>query len=253
MQPIRIKDQGQSDMCGAYASCAVSEPQEETELNPEFQFAMTKKIEGNKESWGANLRDVCKSFVKYGSLPQTSAKVNLQEDGRDKCADFSIYTDKDLLEARKFAKNSFFSVDIGWDTFDSIRGAIWANRHDKCNVLTGCLWRAGWENDTGIIPTEFSQGYFGHAFCIIGWSTLGTETYLLAQLSNGTSVGKGGIFYFPREVVNRDFTYGMFMFKDISPSDVLYRQQYGILGGDNWLVQMWKILKTSIMNLWCNI
>src|SRR3990167_5751264 len=67
-EPLEIKDQGESDMCTAYALTAVSEDQEGVLLDPLYQFAKIKQIMGEYESWGADLRSACKSATQFGSL-----------------------------------------------------------------------------------------------------------------------------------------------------------------------------------------
>ena len=66
----RVKNQGSSDMCLAFASTSVSEIQEGVILSPEYQFAKIKQIIGNIESWGADLSNGAKSFTKFGSIKQ---------------------------------------------------------------------------------------------------------------------------------------------------------------------------------------
>src|SRR3990167_3980865 len=65
-RPLRIKQQGDSDECAAYALCGVAEDTEGVELNPDYTFAKTKQLMGEFESWGADLRMAFKSAVKFG-------------------------------------------------------------------------------------------------------------------------------------------------------------------------------------------
>ena len=57
--PLSIKDQGQTDYCSAYAVTSASED-----------------LSGNPEEWGADLRDACKSAVKFGSMAVNGFKFD---------------------------------------------------------------------------------------------------------------------------------------------------------------------------------
>jgi len=65
---LKLKNQGHTDMCGAYAGCSASEPQEGVELSPEYLFAKAKQMEGRWDTWGIDLRTICKVLVKSGTL-----------------------------------------------------------------------------------------------------------------------------------------------------------------------------------------
>ncbi len=78
--PLEIKDQFDTDMCTAFAACAVSELQEGIKLSPEFQFAKIKELEGQWDTWGADLRQVCRSLVKKGSLRKEDCPFELGYD-----------------------------------------------------------------------------------------------------------------------------------------------------------------------------
>ncbi len=203
-------------MCGAFDFTAVSEEQENVVLSPEYQFAKTKQIIGKWKDWGADLRSVCKSGTKYGSLEATDAPGWIKNAERDNIANWANWSlDLDIL-AEKHKKQSYFSISGSYDEFDNIRTTIWKNRLEKRSILTGCQWRNEWIPAGGIIPRVYAGKGFGHAFKIFGWE----NDYLLAQLSNGDSIGDKGIFRFPHEVVNREFTYGAFTFKDVDPAGV---------------------------------
>lgn len=105
------------------------------------------------------------------------------------------------------------------DTFDIIRCTLWANRAEKRSILTGITWHNSWTYASGgIIPRFYvDRGNFGHAFKVFGWKEIADEPYLVAQLSNGENIGDKGIFYFPRNVVNKEFTYGAYTFSDMPP------------------------------------
>lgn len=107
------------------------------------------------------------------------------------------------------------------DVFDQIRLVLWINRFEKRSILTGAMWHNSWTYTSGgIIPKLYlDKGSFGHAFKIFGWKEIEKEPYLIAQLSNGSNVGDKGVCYFPRNVVNKEFTYGNYTFSDMPPEE----------------------------------
>lgn len=214
--PLKVKDQNSSDLCTAYAACAVSEDQECVELSPEHFFAQEKKMQGQWETWGADLRTACKTATKIGFIEQAQAPFTLARDGRDKVANWNNWPPTLDQFAIKHAKQAYFTVDGIYDTFDNIRATLWAYKHEKRSILTGALWKDSWtEAAGGIIPLVDGQGQNGHAFKLFGQKFIAGAWYLMAQLSNGASIGNQGIFYFPREVVNKEFVYGNYFFKDL--------------------------------------
>lgn len=232
--PLVIKNQGETDYCSAYALTSVSEDQEELELLPEYQFYKTKLISGKFEEWGANLRDACKSATKFGS-------VAVQDFPNWKGKDRNVILNKDYWpehidwkNAALHKKETYFEVVGRYDLFDDIIAALWQNKADKRSVLTGCLFRNEWlDAENGIIPQSYSDDGFGHAFKIFGVKYIKGTPYLIAQLSQGDQVGDKGLFYFPREVVNKEIgPFGIFMFKDITREkveEILDKKEEGLL------------------------
>lgn len=218
---LEVKDQGNSDYCTAYTVTSASEVHEGKELSPLYQFAKTKQIEGNISSWGANLRDACKSAVKYGSLPVHEVPADLASGDRGAIADWASWPDKLDSVADVYRKKSYFAVDGYGSVYDAIKAHIWLHREEGGVVMTGALWRHEWTwAERGVIPKHYTSAMFGHAFLFTGWKKIDGTEYLVAHLSNGTAIGDKGKFYFPREVVEREIgNYGVFMFVDMRPED----------------------------------
>lgn len=222
-EPLVIKDQGQTDYCSAYAITSVSEDQEGVELMPEFQFYITKKIDGNAKAWGADLRVACKSAVDYGSVP-TDRFPELLGQSRDFILNSRNWPTSSEPIAMIYKKETYFSVKGPYDVFDNIRTALWQHRNEKSTIITGATFREGWlYGQGGVIPSEYDTDGFGHAFKIFGQKVINGELHLMAQLSQGKNVGDSGIFYFNREVTNREIgKFGIFMFKDTPREEAEY-------------------------------
>lgn len=246
--PKFMKNQLDTDFCAAAATTAASEDQEDIELSFEFQFAAMCKLRDTYEEWGCDLRTAMKSFTKIGSIPKEKAPFSVLTHDRDFLADWRNWPE-DLFRIAKFhAKETFFDVDGPYDMFDNIRSALWKHRLEERTIVTGAKWRASWTADSdGIIrPSTEEEQSFGHAFKIFGQKVVEGELMLLAQLSNG-EVGDKGIYYFGREVVNREFSvFGAYMFKDIPRSTAEYYQKNKISLNDSLLVQVFKLILNKI-------
>lgn len=241
--PLGIKDQGDTDYCSAYAVTAVSEDQEGVELIPEYQFFKTKHLSGNLEEWGADLRDACKSAVKFGSMARNGWKGDIGLTRREilqetQWPDFA----DDIALFHK--KETYFKVTGKYDVFDNIRAALWQHREGKSSIVTGALWRTDWLSAPGgIIPENYGDDGFGHAFKFYGQKIIKGQIYLKAQLSQGTCYGDNGIFYFPRKVVNTEVgRYGIYMFKDISREDAEYYLQNKVSVKSSFIKQFWSLI-----------
>ena len=62
-----------NDFCTAFTTIGASELQEEVELNPFWQFAVSKMISGNPEEWGQQLHPALKVHTKYGAIEELLA------------------------------------------------------------------------------------------------------------------------------------------------------------------------------------
>lgn len=232
---VQVKNQGDTDYCSAYMSCAMSEPQEGVVLVPEYSFALSKKLSGDVDAWGQNIRDALKAHIKFGAI----------EDGHtipDDPRNIDNWDDDLYHRAYEHRKKTFFKVTGQYDHFDNARAALYKF---KSPIGTGVQF--GWplqKHNLDTIPT----GGYGHAVTIVGF----TPNYLILQNSYGTDAGIGGKHYISRDVYNHFAErYGHYMFIDIPREDVEYNMEYNIHIGDNWLVQLWKVIKSLIYKFVC--
>lgn len=218
-EPLVIKDQMETDFCTACASTAVSEDQENVIFSPEWQFAIAKQ--GNWQEWGCDLRQMAQSLIKYGSLPMDYSPYAFGERTRDFMANYENWQTELEKMAKPYRKKSYAFIDpyLGTDLFDTLRIVLYKGN----SVFTGAMWRDSWTNScAGLIPKEYENGGVGHAFKIMGYD----GGNLILQLSNGTDIGDKGIFYMPREVANKELTFGCITFTDIDKDELEYRQKY---------------------------
>ena len=246
---IKVKNQGSDDTCAARASDAVSEDQEQIELCDYFSFAIAKWIDGDPASWGTQLRSVAKGHTKYGALSVKDCPLHLSDKHnllRDR--DWNNWPDKEKLLnlAKRHKKASYLSISGNYDVFDNFRIMLFFFKNELRSSFTGAAWKSIWTTSSGgIIPKfDLDKGQFGHAFKIYGWKEIAGETYLIAQLSNGQDIGDKGLFYFPRDIVNKDFSFGAYTFSDMPAEEVKQK-------GWNWRIKLGEMLKDyNVLKIW---
>ena len=211
--PFPVRNQGETDFCSAYASCGISQLQEGLELYPPFSFAASKKISGNIDEWGQDLRSALKAHQKYGGLPLEDVPEGVKSLSNEALRNFNVFSFELKEKALKQRKKSYFTTKGQYDAFDNIRASIWQFRNEKQGVIIGVGF--SWSLSQYILDT-IGQGY-GHAMYLTGWDKDG----LIAVNSYGESAGKNGKHRITREVIN-EFVgkYGAYMMLDIDPDEV---------------------------------
>lgn len=234
---LRIKNQYETDLCTAEASTEIEEGVKNIPMSAEWFFAKEKEIMGNPAEYGADLRVACKAAQKYGFLPQSDAPFTLDNQTRDFIADSNNWpADLDAIAAANKIAGYFSVEEFADDLFDSIRQTLYQNSSNHRGILAGSNWYAEWNvGQPGIIPTDYDQKVAQHAFKIFGWQQINGVTYLMIQNSEGIGSGNNGVLYFPREVVNREFTFGVFCFSDVPMNPVAIGAVSIITAILNWL------------------
>jgi len=238
--PLGIKDQRDSSMCVAFASTEVSEDEEEVQLSPEWFYAKIKEREGDPTTYGANLRDAMKVAVNKGFLKQSDAPFSLDTNTQDYLADWTNWPSGLDEIAAIHKKQSYFKIFKRGhkDYFDAIRASLWQFKGKNQSIITGLIWCREWTNaKNGIIRIKGTpEG--GHAFKIYGQQFFDGEPFLICQLSNGTQIGDGGIFYISREVINDCEEYGAFMLVDLPKEQAEFLTTYNLTIKSLWFAKI---------------
>ena len=211
------KDQGDTDFCSAFSSTSASEPQEGVELNPFWQFAVSKVISGDPEAWGQTLENAIKVHTKYGAINESD--FDRGEFGDEELRYIKNYPEELFEKAEEHKKQSYFEAKGYKETFDSYRACLWANRTTKRLLITGVILHDSWIDSQDGIIKESGNPVSGDACIIIGQKTIDGEPYLIAQLSAGEKIGDKGKLYYSREMINKYFNFGGFLFVDMPPEE----------------------------------
>jgi hypothetical protein len=236
--PFPIKDQRDSDYCSAYSSCGASELQEEIKLWPEYSFAGSKKISGDPEAWGQNLRDACKTHVKHGAL----AEKDISELHKGLDARYFSGYEEYLDKALKQRKKSYFKITGPHDAYDNIRATLWKFKEEKRAVMIGVIF--AWPLTKYKLNTVSDSG-FGHAMYITGWD----EDGLIAVNSYGLFAGKNGKHRISRSVINTYVPrFGAYTFLDIDRDDaeqIIQRREWALAG---FFERIWITIRNFLWN-----
>lgn len=236
----KILDQSITDFCTAFSTASLMEVTEGTELAPEHLFAKGKQIEGNYKSFGADPKHILKALCSVGMLEKKVCPLDILKDGRDKCANWINYPTY-LDDAAKIHRaKAYFKPSGQKDLFDSIRDII---QTQKVGIVAGVYWQNGWTRNAVIPKTGKYLEVNPHQIYIRpAQKVINGEVYLVCQNSYGDKVGDKGLFYFPREIINRFmFAYAVL---DADPEDVK-RETWNLLARiKDVLVKMWQSLGT---------
>lgn len=250
LEGYTIRNQGNTDFCSAFATTGASELQEGVKLSPEWAFQAGKKISGDPQAWGQDLRTACKAHVSYGDIEESESPFTVATAGQAFIRDPKNWPDTLLPKALKHKKQAYVSTTSdGADSFDTVRQSIYKWRDENRGVVFGVqfCWRL-----SDIILEHVTPGQgFGHAMYIVGWKRVNTVPYLVVVQSYGPDAGDKGVHLISREVFNYfQALFGSYMFIDMPREDIQYLVDNGLKQGDNWLTQMLKVMWSLITSGW---
>lgn len=268
VQPV-IEDQKDSDDCTGCGTSEINAGMQGIEPPDTFDFlyqmAKILQTQGEVGETEADLRSASASLCIYGSLLKSQSPYTLEE-GKptDKTVAFlDDWTNwPPILDtyAKKYKLGSYLNVltNPSMDAFDNIRTALYHNVSQTSptlysSVLFGVNWRPEWTYAPGgIIDDNYTvSAGGGHALRLIGQKMINGIPYIVAQNSWSKSVGDGGFYYFPRNVINIEAAvgYGAFNFSTLSSAQVSYMLQYGLKVGDTWPVELMKVAVVIIKKI----
>jgi hypothetical protein len=180
-------------------------------FSPEYQTVKIS-LQQNRpvDDYGSEPKAVMNSLRDDGSLYIDMSPVALAKDGQQESVNPKRFS-KELDEKAQLNRIiAYLGVDDQYDYFDDIRWALY--RAYKAGTDTGPVvhafspWYEEWTvARKGVVAPVYSNMAGWHAYLFIDWCLIDGIPYLIAQNSYGENVGDRGFFYFPREVVNREF------------------------------------------------
>ena len=187
--PFPIKDQNGFGSCTGQATAGHKQLQEGVELSARFAYAMTKKLEGNKE-WGAYTRNQFRVLAEVGSVPEKAwpEKHDIPE---------LDYLNWELIpsfvtqDAALHKSSKYWRVD---SDFQSIKQAIY--QYKQAVVITVPWYASYMKPKDGYLEYDKSSGQkYGHAVLVEGWHA----DWLTVKNSWGTDWGLNGMCYFGKD------------------------------------------------------
>ena len=164
-----------------------------------------------------------KSGLQYGAVKKEDCALGLDNHDGNFLADLNNYPVKILEKATPQKQKSFFNATRGrYDRFDNFRTWLWYFRDQKPVIVTGVGWRENWTYaEGGVIPEESGAISGGHCVVLLPEQRIiNGEPYLKIQNSYGRTIGDNGCAWVNRTVINRDFTYGGYIYQDLDPIEV---------------------------------
>ena len=199
-----IKDQGLSEYCTAAARSAVGSYLFGREMSFEYQTAKEGEVAGSPIYNGTDPQIGDTASQSYGFLPDEQSPCKFATDGWVTPAQWQSYPP--ALDGVAILNYGFFPYNV-LPTFDSIKAALISGAADNAPVIANGFWYNEWNNPIGgMVPTPTTSPITRHDYIFIDFKTFpdGIER-LVAQLSQGTSFGDGGLLYFTKEAVNTAF------------------------------------------------
>jgi hypothetical protein len=222
-----IENQGATLRCTAYASAVNGGYIWGEHFEPGWQADKITKIQGrNIDEYGADPNSAMKSQRDYGYAPSSDPVDEVAIDYR---------------------VAGYVKVDGVYDIFDDIRSALYQayNKETGRGAVVQAFGRFFNEWNTSIIPQHYTSFAGYHCWLFIDWVKYNGVDYLVAQNSYGQAYGEGGLHYFPREVVNREFTISGTTLKIVKP---LTKAQIEEAKKQTPLGALWRLLLTAWYN-----
>lgn len=261
-----VLDQTDLDFCTAFASTTMDYAlRGGFKGDPFYRMAQEKKLRGEYLSYGANLRDAANVAVNVGALPISNAPFTHSVNGinplptdkpRDFLANWMNYPASLDLIASRNKDTSYFALDGNLDAFDNVRSALSFYTRERRIVNIGVMWRPEWTFAPGgkIVDSGYDakdNGGEGHSIDLVGQEVeIDGTIYIVNQGSWGLNYGDKGFFYFPRSVINKEISrnLGGFVYTKMPRSKAQWYMDNNIQVGDNWLIQIYKVFETFIIN-----
>lgn len=228
--PPAIIDQIDLNDCASCSTSELNTTEQHNEGDPFsflYQMAKINQVMNDASGDGADLRSAAKSLISYGSLKNSESPYTYAQGlPTDRTAlflnDWSNWPPELDLTASERRLGSFYVPDGPNDPFDNFRSALWQNASTWAGsgILFGLNWRPSWTlAPGGVIPSDgLPSAGDPHAVFVRGQKMIEGMPHLVFQNSWSNRCGDGGLYYFPRSIVDTEFLqsgFGAYVFKKI--------------------------------------
>ncbi len=201
-----IRDQQNSNYCTAAARSAAGSYLWGLDMSFEYQTAKEGQVAGAPIFQGADPAAADRASEEYGFLLELNCPLKFETNGWLQCADWTNYPAG--LDQQASAYTGFAPYNV-YPDYDSIKEALLTGNDDGGVVIVNGFWYDNWQSGMSILPMPITK-VTRHSYLIVDWKSIDGTEYLVAQLSQGTSWGDGGLLYMSKPVVNAAFAYPAF-------------------------------------------
>jgi hypothetical protein len=218
-----VEDQIMTLRCTAYAGAVAQGYIHGLRFHPDWQAKkIGQKQRRHVDEYGADPKAAMSSLRDDGSLLRDMTPISLETHGAPASGQWSAYPDTLDVKAKDFRALAYLGCDDAFDYFDDIRWALF-KAYDPVTKKGAIVhafgqWFSEWTYAPQGIVQEGYTGFTGyHAYLFVDWCTINGKLYLVAQNSAGIGTGDQGFLYFPREIVNREFSRWSTALKILTP------------------------------------
>lgn len=207
----QVENQKNTLRCTGYGTAVNGGYIHGVRFHPDWQAAKIGQLQGESvDIGGGDPNAAMRSQRDCGYLPLILDTIHSLESNTIENTGMQSFDPDHDYAAKEFRVAGFVSVDGPLDIFDDIRSALYqaydSATHSGATVQAFGKWYTVWYPHSGIIPTAYNTGSFGyHHWLFVDFCSINGVPYLVAHNSGGDGIGDKGYFYFPREVVNREF------------------------------------------------
>lgn len=206
-----VENQKNTLRCTGYGSALNGGYIHNMRMHPDWQAAQIGQLQGESvDVSGGDPNAAMRSERDCGYLPFMLDTIHSLDSNTIENSGWKSFDPALDVHALDNRVAGFVSVDGPLDIFDDIKSALYA-AYDRATQTGACVqafgkWYGEWYPQGGIIPTNYNTTNFGyHHWLFIDFCSINGVSYLVAHNSGGESIGDKGFFYFPRDVVNREF------------------------------------------------
>lgn len=252
----QVEDQMQTLRCAAYAGAVCGGYIHGKRFSPDWQANRIGEIQGSSiDIGGSDPNAAMKSQCypnKGGYLPFEDAPFSLAKDGPDGSG-FGRWPAALTDEATNYGDAGFVRVDGPGDTFDNIRSALTLAYNPQTGlgapVQAFSAWYPDWYTKVIAQPVQALLGF--HSYVFFDFEIINGVPYLISQNSS-PYVGEGGFQWWPREVVNMEFSQwnrSLKIVKPLTAEQIALAKQETPLGLiQRLIIQCWQVLSERFGN-----